>query len=165
MNNLPKSLKSVSPFNSNKTYTAKCIGLNEFKITQLIGGVKHSETTADLYRTSEIVYLTQDELQPLIEGWKVKEAIRLIKQAEVRDQKINKMEKAHSSYVCVNSYTEVMELKDNVVERIELHTKAREVLLTAYESLKLTIEQIQQAAEVAGVWWECYYYDENGEWI
>lgn len=50
------------PFNEKKTFTVYPVNANEFVINQFIDGAWQSDTTADLYRTSEMAYLDQEDL-------------------------------------------------------------------------------------------------------
>ena len=53
------------PFNALKTFTVQPVSINKFTISQFINGAWQSDTTADLYRTSEISYLEQSDLKEL----------------------------------------------------------------------------------------------------
>ena len=50
------------PFNPKKTFTVFPVNDNEFTINQFIDGAWQSDATADLYRTSEMAYIDQEDL-------------------------------------------------------------------------------------------------------
>ncbi|MFT5852276.1 MAG: hypothetical protein ACI87J_002252 [Colwellia sp.] len=57
-----REVNGQCPFNSKKTFVVNPINKDSFLVSQFIGGVYQSQTTADRYRTSEIAYISQDIL-------------------------------------------------------------------------------------------------------
>lgn len=69
---MQNTIESTNPFNDLKTYQVSPINNNKFKIVQLVAGFKSSETTADIYRTSELAYIEQSDLADLARKKEIK---------------------------------------------------------------------------------------------